>query len=85
MEEKLPPVEHGVESCNLVNPHWRHFKHFRDIVHDADARPSFVLSLAQIKEWNNGCFLILRRVPGDDILRALQVFWREFEGDLGRV
>jgi len=64
------PIEHGVESGNLVNAHGRHTQEFCDVVHYADTCPSFVLPLSEIEEGNDGGFLVLRRVFGDDFLSA---------------
>jgi len=67
------PVEHGVEGSNFIDTHWWHLKEFCDVVHDADTCPSFVLSLAEIKEGNNSSFPVLWGIPGYDFFRPLQV------------
>ena len=76
------PVEHGVESRNFVHPHSWHLQQFRNIVHDTNASPSLVLSLAKVEERDGGGFLVLRRIPSNDFLCPLHVFRVEFEGDL---
>ena len=76
------PIERGVESCDLVDAHWRHLEELGDIVHDADARPSFVLSLSEVEEGYHGCLLVLGRVVRDDLLCSLHVVCIEFEGHL---
>jgi hypothetical protein len=76
------PIEHSVEGCNLVNTHWRHLKELCNVVHDIDTCPSFVLPLAEVKERDNCCLFILRRIPRDDFFRALHVLWSEPEGNL---
>lgn len=77
------PVEHGVEGSNFIDTHWWHFKELRDVVHDADTCPSFVLSLAEIEERNDSSFLVLWGIPGNDFFRLLQVIWGKLERYLG--
>lgn len=77
------PVEHGIEGCNFINTHGGHLKEVRDIIHHADACPSLVLPLAEVKQGNNCCFLILRWVFGNNFLRAFHVLRGEFERNLG--
>jgi len=76
------PVEHGVEGSNLVHPHSWHLQELRDIVHDANARPSLVLPLAEVEKGNDGSLLVLGRIPSDDFLRALHVLSIELERNL---
>lgn len=79
------PIEHGVKGGNLIDSHGRHAEVFCDVVHDADTCPSFVLSLGKIEEWDDGRFLVLRGVFGDDFLSALYVLCVELEWDLQRI
>ena len=67
---------------DLVDPHRRHPEEFRDIVHDANACPSFVLPLGEIKEGNDGGFLVLGWVSSDDLLGTLEVLGVELERNL---
>jgi hypothetical protein len=60
-----------------------HFEQFRHIIHNADARPSLVLSLAKVEEGNDGCLLVLRRVMRDDFIGAFKVLGCELERNLG--
>ncbi len=57
--DKYRPVEHGVERRDFVHSHGLHFKQLRHVVHNTDARPSLVLSLAEVEEGNGGCLLVL--------------------------
>jgi hypothetical protein len=77
-----PPIEHGVESRNLVYPHRRHFQELRDIIHNADTRPPFVLSLSKVKERNHSCLLVLGWVTRNDFLGPLVIRSVEFERNL---
>jgi hypothetical protein len=79
-----PPIEHGVKRRDLVNTHRSHVKHLRDVVHDADARPSIVLPLAKVEKGDSGGFFVLWWVTRDYLLCKLEVFWVELEFDLGR-
>jgi hypothetical protein len=56
---KYGPVEHGVERRDFVYSHRWHFEQLRHVVHNTDARPSLVLSLAEVEEGNGGSLLIL--------------------------
>lgn len=76
------PVEHGVKRRDLIDAHGWHVQHLRDIVHDADARPSFVLPLAKIQKRNHCSLLVLRRIARDDFLCTPEVVWSEREGYL---
>lgn len=78
-------VEHGVEGGDLVNAHSWHLQQLRDVVHDANTCPALVLALAEVEQGNDGGFLVLGRVPCNDLLGTLHVFGVEFEGDLGVV
>ena len=78
-------VEHGVEGGDLVDTHGGHLEEIGDVVHDGYGRPSFVLTLAEVEERDDGGFLVLRGVVGDDFLGTLEVLGGELEGDLGGV
>lgn len=78
------PVEHGIEGRDLVHPHWGHPEQLCDIVHNADARPSLVLPLPEVKERNDCSLLILRRISRDDLFGPLHVVCCEREGYLLR-
>lgn len=67
------PVKHGVESRHFVNAHGWHFQELRDVVHDADTRPSLVLSLTEMEEGDDSTLLVLWGIPGYDFVRFLQV------------
>jgi hypothetical protein len=79
---KIVPVEHGVERGHFVDTHWRHSQEISDVVHNANTRPSFILSLTEIKKRNDCSLFILRRIVGNNVLGALQIFGIKFEGDL---
>ncbi len=76
------PVEHGVESRDLVDAHGRDLEELGDVVHDADARPALVLPLREVKQWDGRRLLVLWRVMRDDLLRALLVLRAELEWNL---
>jgi len=76
------PVEHGVKGGDFVHAHGRHLEEARDVVHDADARPSLVLSLAEIEEGDDGRFFVLGRIPGYDVLCFFHVVGGERKGYL---
>jgi hypothetical protein len=78
------PVEHGVKCGYFIDTHWRHFQKLCDIVHNAKARPSFILALTEIKKGNNCSLFILRRIARNNVLCTLQMFSIEFEGNLNR-
>lgn len=78
------PVEHGVESCDFVNPHGWNFDQVGNIVHDAYASPALILPLPQVEKWDDGSFLVLRRVPSNDLLGLGHVVWCELEWDLAK-
>ena len=59
LKVRYGPVEHGVERRDFVHPHGWHFEELRHVVHNADTRPSLVLSLAEVEEGNCGCLLVL--------------------------
>lgn len=76
------PVVHCVESRNLVYTHRRHFQDPGDLIHNADARET-VLSLSEIEKRHHGRLLVLRGVPGEDLVDEFLILGCEFEGDLG--
>ena len=76
------PVEHGIESRNLVHSHGWHRKKFSDVIHDADACPSLILPLCKVKQRNDGRFLVLRWVVGNDLVGPCEVVGSELEGNL---
>ncbi len=76
------PVEHRVERHDLVHPHGCHFEQLGHVVHNTDARPSLILSLADVKERDDSCFLVLRWVMGDDFIGAFKVLRCELERNL---
>ena len=76
------PVEHGVERRHFVHPHGLHFEQLRHVVHNADARPSLVLSLAEVEERDDGRLLVLRWVMRDDFICAIKVLRCELERNL---
>jgi hypothetical protein len=76
------PVEHGVERRDFIHPHRLHFEQLRHIVHNADARPSFVLPLAEVEEWDDGCLFVLWRVMRDDFIGAFKILGCELEWNL---
>lgn len=73
-------VVHGVEGRDLVDAHGGHLEQPGDLVHDADAREA-VLALAQVEERHHGRFLVLRRVPLEDLGDELLVDRVESERD----
>jgi len=75
-------IEHGIKSRNLVHPHGGHRKKFSDIVHDADACPSLILPLCKVEQRNDGRFLVLRWVVGNDLISPCEVLGSELEGYL---
>jgi hypothetical protein len=77
------PVEHGVERRDFVHSHGLHFEQLRHVVHNADARPSLVLSLAEVEEGNGGCLLVLWWIMCDDFIGAFKVLRCELERNLG--
>ena len=74
------PVVHGVEGRNLVYTHWWHLQYPRHLVHDTDAAEA-VLALSEVEERHDGGLLVLRGVPGDDLLDEFLILGCEFEGD----
>ena len=74
------PVVHGIEGGDLIHTHRRHFEYPCYFVHDADACEA-VLALAKVEQRHNGGLLILRGVPGDDLLDKLLILRGEFERD----
>ena len=80
---KHAPVEHGVERRYFVHSHGLHFEQLRHVVHNTDARPSLVLSLADIEEGNDGRLLVLWWIMRDDFIGALKVLRCELERNLG--
>lgn len=67
------PVEHGIEGRDFVHPHRWHLKELCDVVHNADARPSLVLPLSDVKERNDRSLLVLRRISGNNLIGPLHV------------
>jgi hypothetical protein len=78
------PVVHGIEGGDLIDTHWRHLQYPRNLIHDADARKA-MLALSEVEERHYGGFLVLRRVPRDNLLDKLLVLGGELEGDFGIV
>ena len=78
------PVKHGVECGNFIDTHWRHFQKICNVVHNANARPSFILTLTKIKKRNDCSLFILGWIARNNILCALQIFGIEFKGNLAR-
>jgi len=76
------PIEHSIECGNLVYAHSRHAQQIGNIVHNADACPTFILPLPKIKKWNNSGLLVLRRVMRNDFLCALHVLGIELKCNL---
>jgi len=79
------PIEHSVESRNLIDAHRRHTKIVGDVIHDANARPSFILPLCEIEEGNDSGLLVLRRIVRNNFLSALCILGIEFESNLVKV
>jgi hypothetical protein len=77
-------IIHGVECSDLVDTHGWHLQYPRNLVHDTDAGES-MLALAKVEKRHYGGLLVLRRVPGDDLLNELLVLGGELEGDFGIV
>ena len=78
------PVKHGIKCGHFIDTHWRHFQEICNVVHDANARPSFILALTEIKKRNDCSLFILRRIVRNNILCTLQIFGIKFEGNLNR-
>ena len=78
---KNAPVEHRVERRDLVHTHGVDLNELRDVVHDGDRGPS-ELFLAEVKQGDDGGFLVLWRVFRDNVLRLLQVLGCELERNL---
>ena len=76
------PVEHSIERGYFVDAHWRHSQEIGNVVHNANTRPSFILALTKIKKRNDCSLFILRRIAGNNVLRSLQIFGIELEGNL---
>jgi len=76
------PVEHGVERGHFIDTHWRHFQEIGNVVHNANARPSFILALTEIKKRNDCSLFILRWIARNNVVCALQIFGIKFEGNL---
>jgi len=76
------PVEHGVERRDFVYPHWLHFEQLRHVIHNADARPSLILPLAEVEEGNDSCLLVLGRVMRYDFIGAFEILGCELESNL---
>lgn len=67
------PIEHRVECRDFVHSHRRKFKKLRHIVHNAYARPSFVLALSKIKKRDDSRFLVLRGVVRNYFVSAFEI------------
>ena len=83
MDEELAhrfPVEHSVESRDLIYSHRGHLQNASNLIHHADTAIP-VLSLTQIKQRQDGGFLVLGRIPRDDLFDEGEVCVIEFEGD----
>lgn len=76
------PVEHSIEGRNFIHSHGWHRKKFGDVVHDADTCPSLVLSLCEVEQGDDGCFLVLGWVVGNDLIGPRQVVGSELKGNL---
>ena len=76
------PVEHGVERRDFVHTHGWHLHQLRHIIHNAYARPSLVLPLAEIEKGDDSCLLVLRRIVRDDFISAFKILRCELERDL---
>jgi hypothetical protein len=76
------PVEHGIEGRNFVHSHGWHREKFGNIIHDADTRPPLVLPLCEVEQRNDGRFLVLGWVVGNNLVGSCKVFRSEFEGNL---
>lgn len=86
MDEKLAdrfPVEHSVESCNLIYSHRGHLQDARHFIHHTNTAIT-VLSLTQIKQRQYGGFLVLRRVTLEDFIDQRKILLVELERD-GRI
>jgi hypothetical protein len=81
---KCAPVEHCIKRRHLIHPHRRHLQQLRNVVHHTYARPSFVLSLAEVEEGDDSCLFVLRRVVRDNDFGFGKVFGGELEGKLSR-
>lgn len=81
-ERDHAPVEHGVERRDLVHPHRSHLEQLRHVVHNADARPPFVLPLAEVEEGDDGRLFVLWRVMRDDFIGAFKILGCELEWNL---
>lgn len=79
---KGSPIEHSIEGRDLVNTHGWHLKKFSNIVHDANARPTLVLSLTKVEERDDSSLLVLRRVFRNDFVRTFHILGSELKGDL---
>ena len=77
-------IIHRVESRNLVNAHRRHLQYLCNLVHHTYTREA-MLSLAQVEEGHDRCFLVLRGIAFEDLGDKFLVDCIEFEGDRGIV
>ena len=73
-------VVHCIKRGYLVHPHGGHLQQPGDFIHDADAREA-VLPLTQIQQGHHGGFLVLRRVPFEDLGNEFLVDGIELERD----
>ena len=76
------PVEHGIEGRNFVHSHGWHREKFGNVVHHADTCPTLVLSLCEVEQRNDGRFLVLGWVVGNNLIGPCEVFRSELEGNL---
>ena len=79
------PVEHGVECHNFVHMHGLHLEQLCHIVHDTDACPSLVLSLAKVKEGDGGCLFVLGWVTRNNFIGTLKVLGQKLEWNLRKM
>jgi hypothetical protein len=52
------------------------------MIHDTYTGPSFVLSLTEIKKWDDSSLLVLWRIVRNDLLCTFEILRREFKGNL---
>lgn len=76
------PVKHGVKCGYFINTHWRHIQDICNVVHNTNARPSFILTLTKIKKRNDCSLSILWRIARNNIMCMLQIFGIKFESNL---
>jgi len=71
-------VVHGVKGSHLINTHRRHLKYPGHLIHDADAGEA-MLALAEVEQGHHRGLLVLRGVPGDDLLDELLILRGKLE------